>query len=172
MKKVHRLPEKLIGHCLQVACVAETLAEAVNGSGGAIDASLVRSAAQVHDVARLAHDHAAAGADLLNVMGFPAMAAIVALHMDIPVSPDSRLDEAQIVHLADKLVSGTTVMSLAQRFETKMKRYSYDAKVAAQISRRRSNAFRIQEKLEQASGSTIGQILKKAGITFIHSGDN
>ncbi|MFO7713308.1 DVU_1551 family NTP transferase [Desulfosarcina sp.] len=172
MEKVHRLPGKLIGHCLQVACVAETLAEAVNGSGGAIDASLVRSAAQVHDVARLAHDHAAAGADLLNAMGFPAMAAIVALHMDIPVSPDSRLDEAQIVHLADKLVSGTTVMSLAQRFETKMKRYSHDAKVAAQISRRRSNAFRIQEKLEQASGSTIGQILKKAGITFIHSDDN
>jgi hypothetical protein len=97
MEKVHRLPKPVINHCRQVACVAATLARAVNGSGGGVDHPLIQSAARVHDVARLDDNHAAAGACLLNKMGFPAMADIVAVHMDIEVTETSPLDEAQIV---------------------------------------------------------------------------
>jgi CTP:molybdopterin cytidylyltransferase MocA len=165
MEKVRGLPGPIIDHCLQVARVAETLACAVNGNDAAIDTSLVRSAARVHDVARPEHHHAAAGAGLLDAMGFPAMAAIVAVHMDIEVAPDAPLDEAQIVYLADKLVDGTTVVDLAQRFEAKMKKDGHDPKVSAAISRRRHCAFSILEKVERQSGQPIRQILTRAGIT-------
>jgi len=164
MKKVCMLPETVIDHCRQVARVAEVLARAVNGSSGAIDIPLVRSAARVHDLARLEPNHTAAGAGLLDAMGYPAMAAIVAVHMDIDVSADSPLDEAQIVYLADKLVAGNTVVNLLQRFEAKEKKYRRDPKALPKIRQRRRSAFCIQKKIEQASGSTIEIILTKAGI--------
>ena len=165
MEKVHHLPGPLIDHCHQVARVAAALARAVNHSGGAIDVGLVESAARVHDVARIEKNHAAAGARLLHAMGFPAMAALVAVHMDINVSHDTPLDEAQIVYLADKLVAKTTVVSLSRRFDAKLKKYGRDSAASQIILQRRRAAFIIQNKVEQTSGKTMDRMLNKAGIT-------
>lgn len=158
MEKVCRVPATIIDHCRQVAAVAQRLAEAVNAAGGAIDVALVRSAALVHDVARLENDHAAAGADLLRQMGFPAMAAIVAAHMSIDVDEQAPVDEAQVVHLADKLVAGSAVVGLAARFDAKLKKYGHDAMAAEKINRRRQTALAIQTKVELAAKTTVDQI--------------
>jgi CTP:molybdopterin cytidylyltransferase MocA len=165
MKKVSKLPGPLIDHCHRVASVAAALARSVNAGGGTLDINLVQSAARVHDVARMEKNHAAAGARLLHAMGFPAMAALVASHMDIRLSRDSPVDEAQIVHLADKLVAGTRLVSLKQRFDAKLKKYGHDPTIAADIHRRRRAALSIQSKVEYLSGRTIGQLLDTAGVT-------
>ena len=165
MEKVGKLPGPLIHHCRRVARVAAALARAVNDSGGALDVRLVQSAARVHDVARVEKNHAAAGARLLHAMGFPAMAALVASHMEMRLSQDSPLDEAQIVYLADKLVAGTTLVSLKQRFDAKLKKYGQDPKVLEKIDQRQRAALAIQRKVEQTSGQTMGQLLNKVGIT-------
>ena len=164
MQKVRKLPEPLIDHCHRVACVAAALANAVNDEGGALDVHLVQSAARVHDVARTEKNHAAAGAHLLHAMGFPAMAALVAMHMEINDHRESCLDEAQILYLADKLVAGTTVVSLKQRFDAKLKTYGRGPMVAEAIDRRRRAAFMIQNKVEKTTGKQMDQILNKAGI--------
>ena len=98
-------------------------------------------------------------------MGFPAMAALVASHMEMRLSQDSPLDEAQIVYLADKLVAGTTLVSLKQRFDAKLKKYGQDPKVLEKIDQRQRAALAIQRKVEQTSGQTMGQLLNKVGIT-------
>lgn len=164
MEKVQRLPAPLIDHCRLVACVAQAIALAVNAGGGAVEVSLIRSAALVHDVARGVENHAAAGADLLKAMGFPAMAAIVAAHMHIAVADDTPLDEAQIVHLADKLADGHTLVSLAQRFQAKRRKFGHDPQAAAAIERRRQTAMTIRDKLERIAGESVDRILEKAGI--------
>lgn len=159
MEGVCRLPAPIIDHCRQVACVAEKLAGAANAGGGSIDIPLMRCAARIHDVARLEKNHAAAGARLLNNMGFSALAAIVAVHMDMDVDGNAALDEAQVVHLADKLVAGDTVVNLSQRFEAKLKKYAHHSIVEKKIEQRRQTAEMIQAKVEQAAGATIDQIL-------------
>lgn len=164
MENVCGLPGPIVDHCRQVAVVAQILAEAVHGSGSGINVSLVRSAARVHDVARLDSNHAAVGARLLNEMGFPAMADIVAVHMDIEVTETSPLDEAQLVYLADKLVSGNTVVDMARRFAAKLEEYGHEPKVAANIDRRLQTALTIQGKVERIAGRAVDQILKTAGI--------
>jgi 5'-deoxynucleotidase YfbR-like HD superfamily hydrolase len=164
MEKVRKLPGSLIDHCHRVACVGAALARAVNDRGGSLDVNLIQSAARVHDVARTEKNHAAAGARLLHVMGFPAMAALVARHMDIRLSQDSPLDEAQIVYLADKLVAGTTLVSLKQRFDAKRKKYGHDPKTSEKIDQRQHAALSIQGKVEQISGQTMGQLLNTAGV--------
>ncbi|BBO67740.1 molybdopterin-guanine dinucleotide biosynthesis protein MobA [Desulfosarcina alkanivorans] len=164
MEKVCGLPGPIIDHCRRVAQVGQSLARAVNAATGArtVDVSMVRSAARVHDVARLDRHHAAAGARLLEKMGFPAMAEIVAVHMDINVTASSPLDEAQIVYLADKLVAGNRVVSLAQRFAAKLEKYGHQPEIAANIDRRRRAALAIQGKVERIAGKAVDQILKTA----------
>lgn len=164
MEKICGLPGPIIGHCRQVAQVAQALAGAVNAGGGTIDASMARSAALVHDVARLDNNHAAVGARLLNEMGFSAMAEIVAAHMDINVSDTSPLDEAQIVYLADKRVAGNTVVNLSQNFAAKLEKYGHEPEIATRIHRRRQAALTIQGKVERITGQTVDQILKTARI--------
>lgn len=164
MEKVQRLPGPLIDHCRRVAQVAATLTSAVNERGGALDLRLVRSAALVHDVAKLEINHAAAGAHLLREMGFPAMAAIVATHMDIDLPENSPLDERQIVYLADKLVDGNTLMRLSKRFNMKQKKYGHDPQVSVKLDHRRRAAVAIQNKVARALGGPIHPILNEAGI--------
>jgi molybdenum cofactor cytidylyltransferase len=163
LEKVCRLPVAVTDHCRQVARVAAALAGAVNDSGGRLDAALVRSAAYVHDAARLEKDHARAGARLLKAMGFPEMAAIVAVHMRIDASVNAPLDEAQLVYLADKLVGGTTIVTLMQRFAAKRKKYGGDTAVGAKIDRQRQTSMMIQEKLERLTGTTVERILRRDG---------
>ena len=158
-----RLPASIIDHCRQVARVAVRLAQAVNTAGAGLDMSRIRSAALVHDVARLEKNHAAAGARLLELMGFPGLAEIVAVHMQIHVDENSPIDEAQVVHLADKLVSGSNVVSLAKRFDAKLNKYGHDPIVAEKIKQRRQAALTIQTKIERAAAATIDQIIVSKG---------
>lgn len=159
MHDVQGLPAAIVDHCRQVARVSRTLAEAVNARGGSLDIGLIDAAARVHDVARLEKNHALAGARLLKAMGFAAMAAIVAVHMEIRVKPEDRLDEAQIVHLADKLIAGQTVVELNRLFDAKHEKYGHDPQAAKAIARRRQAALAIQAKVERAAGRSISQLL-------------
>jgi CTP:molybdopterin cytidylyltransferase MocA len=159
MRDVQGLPAAIVDHCRQSARVARTLAEAVNARGGSLDIGLAAAAARVHDAARLEKNHARAGARLLEAMGFAAMAAVIAVHMEIRVTPEDPLDEAQIVHLADKLVAGRTVVDLSRRFDAKLEKYGHDPDGAQAISRRRRAALDIQAKVERATGRSISQLL-------------
>jgi hypothetical protein len=160
MENVCRLPAPIVNHCRQVADVALRLATAVNAAGGALDLACIRAAALVHDLARLERNHAAAGADLLLQMGFPGLAGIVRTHMKIHVDSQAPIDEAQVVHLADKLVSGITVVDLAERFAAKRKKYGHDPATAQGIERRRQTALTIQAKVERLVGKTVARIVK------------
>jgi putative nucleotidyltransferase with HDIG domain len=164
MQQVVRLPVPVINHCRQVARVARALAGAVRKIRSDIDTDLVYTAALVHDLAKHQTNHAASGADLLNAMGFPAMAAIVATHMDMSVSSGTPVDEAQLVYLADKLVTGETVVGLGRRFDAKLKQVAPDSAAAVAIDRRRRTAWIIHDKVAQTTGRPIQQILAAAGI--------
>jgi hypothetical protein len=144
--------------------VAVALAEAVNATGGDLDTHLIKAAARVHDVTRQAPDHAAAGSRLLTDMGFPAMAAIVAVHMDLDVDRRGPLDEAQIVYLADKLVAGNRITGVGRRFEAKIKRHAHVPELAEAIERRRQSARAIEVKLEAFTKRSACNILKAAGL--------
>jgi CTP:molybdopterin cytidylyltransferase MocA len=160
MEKVCRLPASIIDHCRQVANVAARLARAVNAAGGTLDIAGIRAAALVHDVARLESDHAAAGAHLLSQMGFAGLARMVGTHMQIHVDSQAPIDEAQVVHLADKLVSGSTVVSLDDRFDARHNQYGSDPVAARRIEQRRRTAQTIQAKVERLTGKPIEHIAK------------
>ena len=170
MEKMQKLPSNIIAHSQAVAHLARRLAVAVNKAGLPIQIDLVWAAALLHDIARTARNHAKAGAQLLNRHGFNLLAPIVAAHMDLDVDATGPIDEAQIVHLADKLVAGDQYVDLAQRFARKMEKYGKDPTTIARIVRRRENAMRIQTKVENITAfsmkTIIGQIQVKKLTTW------
>ena len=168
MERFQGLPAATAAHCRAVAAVARQLAERLHAAGVDIDVELTCAAALLHDIARMGKNHAAAGARLLEFHGFTRLAPIVGAHMELDVNAEAPVDEAQVVYLADKLVSGDRRVSLSQRFARKMEKYGQDRQAAMAIDRKRESAQCIQEKIERTTGLPINAL---TGIDGVHDGE-
>ena len=123
-EKLHKAagtPEAVYRHCLAVADKADALAALMERRGIALDRKTLRAAALLHDIARTAPDHAAAGAGWLARMGYPALSEIVARHHDWRGEDPENMPEAALVYVADKLVQGDRAVTLEERFGKSMK---------------------------------------------------
>lgn len=105
-------PAEVQAHCGAVARMAGRL---VAGSRAPIRGPLLHAACLVHDLCRSeGRTHAASAARLLDKEGWPVLADLVSRHHDLGEAPSP---EAELLFLADKLVSGTQPVSIAARFE-------------------------------------------------------
>ncbi len=161
MMAIADVPEAVIRHCRVVAAVAGALADAAVAAGVPIDPRLARAAARVHDIARASagRDHANAGAAIMENWGFPAVAGIVRVHIDIDADRTEPLTEAEIVYLADKFVEGDRIVDPAARFARKSAAYRDNPAAAEAIKRRRDAARIIAEKLTTATGRPPADLL-------------
>ena len=133
------LPGHIIAHCEAVAGEAVRIAEALKASGLALDLSLIRRSALLHDLARLETRHAETGASWLEALGYPAEGEIVRRHHD----PDAEaLSEAAVVYLADKCVQEADVVPLRERFAQSSKKCR-DSEARAAHDRRMRQALRL-----------------------------
>lgn len=155
----YRVSQEVIAHSREVARVAGMLAVRLNLAGFNMDTDLVVSAAYLHDLARHEPDHARAGAAILDDLGFGRTARIVASHTDI--QPGDRLDEADLVYLADKCVTGDSPVTLDERFERSLTKYGGKPDILEAVTRRLENARAIRDRVEKALRSGLDDIVRK-----------
>ncbi|SNS10183.1 CTP:molybdopterin cytidylyltransferase MocA [Humidesulfovibrio mexicanus] len=148
-----------LGHGRGVADAALAMAGALAATGVALDLELVESAALVHDIAKGRPRHEAAGAALLDSLGFGRVARIVEVHRDIAPDAAPRIAERELVYLADKLVRGATPVSISARFQEKLDRYAQDPEACAAIRRRLGNALDMARRIEAAAGAPLHRIV-------------
>ncbi len=115
-----QVPSRVVRHTMAVALEADRLLSALENAGTFLAREPILSAALLHDIARTEKAHAKQGAEYLDKLGYPDIAALVRTHHDMP--PDKRLDEAALVFLADKLVQEDHPVSLKKRFEGSAKK--------------------------------------------------
>ena len=127
------------------------MAAALAEKGVPIEPLLVRAGGLLHDLAKGQPDHAAVGAQFLRDLEFGNVADVVALHTDCSFA-EQKLDEAAIVYLADKLVSGETVVGLARRFDRSLERFRENPIALAAALRRRAAAEAIAHEIESRLG--------------------
>ncbi|WP_373501012.1 DVU_1551 family NTP transferase [Desulfococcus sp.] len=165
MVEVLAVPPSVWGHCRAVADAAVILGHALNQAegrrrtGSPLSLPLIRAAALVHDLAREQPDHARAGAAFLRSMGFDAVADIVAVHMELPPEREGRLEEAEVVFLADKLADGDVRVTLEERFRRQAARFGGESAAAAGIARRLSSAQAVRDEVERCVGRPLASIL-------------
>ncbi|HVN20736.1 MAG TPA: NTP transferase domain-containing protein [Dongiaceae bacterium] len=153
-----KVPEAVVRHCRAVAQAAVKIGASLIQHGEALNLALIRAGALLHDVAKGKPDHAQAGANMLDALGFPTIAQIIASHEDLPFR-DGIVDEAAVVYLADKLVRDEKVVTLLQRFEASFQRYRDDSEVLPLVERRWKTAQQISATVEQRCGASLAEML-------------
>jgi broad specificity phosphatase PhoE/CTP:molybdopterin cytidylyltransferase MocA/HD superfamily phosphodiesterase len=150
----------VIAHCRLVAELARTLALHLNRAGFNLNADLVVASGYLHDLARAQPDHARAGARVIEELGYPLVARVVASHMDI--RPKRRgLDESDLIFLADKCVEEDRLVALEERFESSMSRFAGKPGILQAVERRFRAARIIRERLEKLTGVSLDGIIRK-----------
>lgn len=142
-------------HCHRVSELALWLVRNLNTAGAGLDEDLVLAGALLHDVAREQPDHALSGAVLLKNLGYPLVAEVVAVHMDIESSGEGPVSEAEVVFLADKMVRGCHIIPLAERFAAMREAYRDDLPASRSIRRRQRQAEVIKNKMEKIMGRPV-----------------
>ena len=149
----------VFGHSRKVAEVAHRLTHALKRRGMALNLDLVRAGALLHDIAKGKPDHAAAGEELLRRMEFPQVAAIVAAHTEL--EPDFSLDESAIVYLADKLVRGEEIVTIAQRFQPALDRFRDDPLALQAAQARLAIAQQVAHSIEARLGVPLSAVVEE-----------
>lgn len=156
---VLELDPDLVAHSIMVGRVAQALAR-----GAALNPALALAGGLLHDVAKGQADHPAAGADLLCELGFPAIAPLAARHVDIEVMLGTPLGEAELVHLADKLVQDDRRVDLDQRFADTMAHKGISPEARAAIQRRWDLGRGIARRVEAVLGDSLENCLASSGL--------
>jgi CTP:molybdopterin cytidylyltransferase MocA len=154
---VHAVDPAIVRHSRLVAGVAQRIAHALARKGVALNQDLVQAGALLHDLAKGKPEHAAVGASILSSMDFAQVGAVVASHTDF--SFDGHVDESSIVYLADKLVSGERPVTIEQRFEVPLRRFSDDPPALAAAQRRFATAKSVALAVETRLGTTLARVV-------------
>lgn len=155
-----RVPDAVVRHGRCVSRVARRLAVVLGEAGVRLDLRLVMAGALLHDVARLWPDHARAGARRLERLGFPRVASVIASHMDLAFEAHAAVDEGVIVYLADKLVCGDRVVSLAERFQRARADAQGSADATRAVEARWNEAQAVAREVERVLGCDLREIAR------------
>ena len=153
------LPESRVAHSRAVAAVAAALAAALDARGQHLCEPLVLAGGLLHDIARSQPRHPDAGADLLEGLGYPRVAAVVRRHMELPRDAGQDVDEAQVVFLADKFVQGDRLVGLEERFAARLARHRGDADALAAVRGARRRPRRCSRTSSRLLGRPVETVL-------------
>jgi len=153
------LAETRVAHSRAVAAVAVALAAALDECGQHLCRPLVLAGGLLHDIARDQPRHADAGADLLERLRYPRVAAVVRRHMEFGDDAGADVDEAQAVFFADKLVRGDRVVGLNERFAVRFFRHRDDPQALVAARRRKAQAEAVQATVEKLLGRPVAEVL-------------
>ncbi|MGA3161992.1 MAG: DVU_1551 family NTP transferase [Terracidiphilus sp.] len=150
-----------VRHSRKVAEVAARIALALARNGFSLNLELVLAGALLHDVAKGQPDHANVGANFLCSMDFPRVATAVGAHTELDFS-GGLLDECAIVYLADKLVRGDSLVTLEQRFQPALVRFSNDPQTLSAVRGRMDTAKAVALAVETRLGASLAGVVDEA----------
>ena len=125
----YNVPEHVIAHSRRVGEMATCLCRLLIRRGENLDEAKVVAGAWLHDIAKMGglesgENHSLAGARLLAGLGFAEIAEIVRQHVVLdPEVYQGPIQEATLVHYADKRVKHTAIVPLPERFQDLKERY-------------------------------------------------
>ncbi|HTY20741.1 MAG TPA: NTP transferase domain-containing protein [Geobacteraceae bacterium] len=159
LEKVFCVGDGIIRHGRAVARVAVCLGEELNRVGNHLDIPLIEASCLLHDIAKGEPDHAWLGARRLYEEGFAAVAGPVASHMEITITDNDTVSDAQVVYLADKMVSRERPVPLEERFRARMERHMNEPDILERVKSRLQAAQKIKERIESKLGRSLEEVL-------------
>lgn len=119
----YETPARVIRHMRKVAEVADQLMDGIPMPG--LNRARVMKACLLHDLCRAEKEHARVSAEAIRQEGYPAIAALVAVHHQAAYSEreaQGPLTEAELLFYADKRVQEDVLVSVEERFRESRKK--------------------------------------------------
>jgi CTP:molybdopterin cytidylyltransferase MocA len=160
-----KVQSTVMAHSTKVAQVALHVARALNERGFALSEKLIVAAALLHDLAKGQPDHAAVAALELSELGYPAVAEVVASHMDMEPCTNRPITPHEVVFFADKVVQADRIVPVEERFRRKLARCAQDKELSEKVARRFSHVTAVRERLEAALGSSIDAVISSNALS-------
>ncbi len=118
----YQTSQQVIRHMRKVAEVADRLMDGMKMCGSRVR---VMQACLLHDLCRAEKQHARVSAEVIRKEGYPAIAALVAVHHQAAYSEQEAqgpLTEAELLFYADKRVQEDVLVSVEERFRESRKK--------------------------------------------------
>ena len=145
-------PERVIKHMRAVTLCAARIAEALIANGHTLDLDLLFASCMLHDIAKGERDHELKGSNWLRKRGYVQVADVVSTHKDLPER--SRIGEAEILYLADKLTDGDRISTLKNRMHRMEERFASGSDALHAAKKRIKQAAAIQKRVESIIGES------------------
>jgi uncharacterized protein len=145
--------ENIVAHSMRVCQVATLLTASLKGNGHDLNPGLIKAAALLHDITKTrslktGENHARTGALYLREQGYPEVGDIVGQHVNLAdFHSEAEPSAAEVVNYADKRVLHDKVVSLEERMDYIMERYSNTGRLGNRLEQMRREAGAIENKL-------------------------
>lgn len=158
-------PNHVKAHCKAVAETAVKMAEALNKHGYSLDFDLIKGAGLAHDVARTSDEHWKIGAEALEALGYKDEADIIRVHMFYsPFNQVEKLNECDMVCLADRLVKEDEYVGLDERIEYILKKAPDKPEIVASIMARKAETEELLADIADVIGQTVDSLFSDKEI--------
>lgn len=143
----YQTPQQVIRHMRKVAEVADRLMDGMQMPG--LNRMRVIKACLLHDLCRAEKQHARVSAEAIRKEGYPAIAALVAVHHQAAYSEQEAqepLTEAELLFYADKRVQEDVLVSVEERFRESRKKCR-SAEACAKHDQMLAKTLNIEKKI-------------------------
>ncbi|OHD63625.1 MAG: hypothetical protein A2176_05685 [Spirochaetes bacterium RBG_13_51_14] len=164
MKRFNML-DNIVRHSIQVMTVSMALVENLRDPA-VIQASLIKAAALLHDIAKtetigareLRHD--LIGGRIMRDMGYAAIGIVVESHVVFEgFEPNGCLEEREIVFYADKRVMHDRIVSIEDRVDDLVKRYGINRRIITLITENKNFIVQVEQKIQSFLIRNIEEIV-------------
>jgi CTP:molybdopterin cytidylyltransferase MocA len=148
-------PTHIRSHGRAVSELALRMVRRLNARGCCLDSELCRSAAALHDMNRLEEHHSQVAAAHLRTCGYDAVARVVGDHDNTQGFDTTVFSESLIVFIADKLVKESHLVTLEERYEPALRRFSAETPIGQRIRQDKAWCQAMLTRYEELTGDTL-----------------
>lgn len=158
--KTYKTPTHVINHCKAVSEIALQIAKALNDKGCELNLGLIEAAALLHDIARVEDNHGLKGAMIAEKHGYNEVAELIKLHMYYITDPyKERLNEQDILCLADRMVKEDEYVGLEVRMQYVLDKFKGNKEATERIMQRLEENRILKSRIEKIIDMKMDQLM-------------
>lgn len=151
--RLSNVKQETIEHMISVSEFSRKTSIMLNKKGYNLNINAVQAGALLHDVAKGKKNHAEEGAKIVKEFGYECLSEIIFEHTEL--KNFSEISEKEIVYVCDKLIKGTKLVTLDNRFEWAFNKYQNELEILKNINKRYEHAKKIKEAIENIIGDGL-----------------
>lgn len=159
----YNTPEHIVKHCMGVSRAGELIAKAINRGKGTnyLDVDLVKYSGMLHDFLRLNEPHGENAAKMLREKGYFDIAEVVENHMHYSFNPIEKLDETDVMCIADRVVKEDKYVGLDARIDYLIHKPGENEERTKRLLKNKEITRKYMNEIEKIMNKTFDEVMEE-----------